>query len=410
MRDDRQRSVHIPDRKSDDARYRRRIHLHSGSDHLAQRKLRLSETSFTPPDTNSLIRWIRFCRDQNGALNGDSSVTPLTGSIINYNYAIARVRMKGSAASAPASNVNVFFRLFTTQTFDTDFINSTTATTQRGSQRHLCLSVAPRIRRLPLPGTDGGGASMAARYHSSPPPISTTVLLTTMPRAPTTRRSFPAERYTWAFFGCFLNVNDASNEYGDPTSPYGRHPVQYWLSGSAHNCLVAQVAYEFAPIENSGGVIEYPGNSDKLAQRNLQVTTSGNPGFPATHRVPQTIDVRPSPPPQSAGGRGILSYPDEMMIDWGRTPVGSVASIYWPEVSAASVVKVAQQLYPAQTLTVTDAHTIQCTVGSRVTYIPIPSGSGGSYACLMTIELPALDPVRQCIRRAGARASPPSRG
>ena len=97
-------------------------------------------------------------------------------------------------------------------------------------------------------------------------------------------------------------------------------------------------------------MIENPGNSDKLAQRNLQVTTSGNPGFPATHRVPQTIDVRPSPRPQSASGRSIASYPDEIMIDWGKTPLGTVASIYWPEVSAASVLQLARQLYPAQTL------------------------------------------------------------
>ena len=130
--------------------------------------------------------------------------------------------------------------------------------------------------------------------------------------------------------------------------------------------------------ENYSGVIEYPGNSDKLAQRNLQVTTSGNPGFPATHRVPQTIDVRPSPPPQSTSRRSILSYPDEMMIDWGKTPLGSVASIYWPEVNTASVVKVAKQLYPTQTLSVPAANTIQCKVGSRVTYIPIPVGDGGS--------------------------------
>ena len=76
------------------------------------------------------------------------------------------------------------------------------------------------------------------------------------------------------------------------------------------------------------------------------------------------------------------------MIEWGRTPVGSVVNIYWPEVSAASVVKLAQQLSPAQALTVADANTIQCTVGSPVTYIPIPRGAGGSFAGLMTIDLP----------------------
>jgi hypothetical protein len=242
---------------------------------------------------------------------------------------------------------------------------------------------------FPLPGTDGSGAINGCSL-----PFFATANSDNNPadyNSPgVNNQTIPGgEGYTWAFFGCFLNVNDATNEFGDPTSQYGRHPVQHWLAGSAHNCLVAQIAYEFAPIENTGGVIEYPGNSDKLAQRNLQVTTSGNPGFPATHRVPQTIDVRPSPPPQSTSGRSILRYPDEMMIDWGQTPVGSVVSIYWPQVSAASVVKLAQQLYPAQTLAAPDAQTIQCTVGSPVTYIPIPSGAGGSYAALMTIDLPA---------------------
>jgi hypothetical protein len=347
----------------------------------------LTPGGFTPPDTNVSDPLDTLLPDQNGALNGDSSVTPFTRPNINYNYAIARVRMKSSSGSAPASNVKVFFRLFTTQTFDTDFINSTTATTSADPNVTYFSDGSLLNPSSPLPGTDGSGAINGCslpffatdNFDNSPTDYTSTGV---------NNQTIPGGEYTWAFFGCFLNVNDATNEFGDPTSPYGRKPVQYWLAGSAHNCLVAQIAYEFAPIENAGGVIEYPGNSDKLAQRNLQVTTSGNPGFPATHRVPQTIDVRPSPPPQSASGRSILRYPDEMMIDWGRTPVGSVVSIYWPEVSAASVVKLAQQLYPAQTLTVADAQTIQCTVGSPVTYIPIPSGAGGSYAALMTIDLP----------------------
>lgn len=96
--------------------------------------------------------------------------------------------------------------------------------------------------------------------------------------------------YAWPFYGCFLSVNDASNEFGGPPKP-----VQHWLAGSAHNCLVAQIPYNLAPIINDNGVIENPQNSDKLAQRNLQVEDLRDPGFPATHRVSQTIDVRPSP-------------------------------------------------------------------------------------------------------------------
>lgn len=347
----------------------------------------LTPGGFTPPDTNVSDPLDTLLPNQNGALNGDSSVTPFTGPNVNYNYAITRVRMKSSSSSAPASNVKVFFRLFTTQTFDTDFINSTATTTIADPNVTYPSNGSLLNPSSPLPGTDGSGAInggslpffATGNFDNSSADYSSPGI---------NNQTIPGGEYTWAFFGCFLNVNDATNEFGDPTSPFGRYPVQHWLAGSAHNCLVAQIAYEFAPIENADGVIANPDNSDKLAQRNIQVTTSGNPGFPATHRVPQTIDVRPSPPAQSASGRSILRYPDEMMIDWGQTPVGSVVSIYWPEVSAASVVKLAQQLYPTQTLTVADAHTFQCTVGSPVTYIPIPRGTGGSYAGLMTIDLP----------------------
>lgn len=343
-------------------------------------------SSYAPPDTNLSDPLNTYLPQQDGALNGDSSVTPFTGPNVNYNYAIARVRLKNSSGSPPASNVKVFFRLFTTQTFDTDFINSTATS----ADPNITYPPSGNNPSSPLPGTDSSGningcslPFFATTNFDNNPTDYTGTTVNNQDIAVTNGD------YAWAFYGCFLNVNDATNEFGDSGSPYGRYPVQHWLAGSAHNCLVAQIVYEFAPIENEGGVIESPVNSDKLAQRNLQVTTSGNPGFPATHRVPQTIDVRPSAPAQSTGRRGILSYPDEMMIDWGRTPVGSVASIYWPEASAASVVNLAQQLYPAQTLTATDAHTIQCTVESTVTYIPIPRGTGGSYAGLMTIDLPA---------------------
>jgi hypothetical protein len=342
---------------------------------------------YAPPDTNVSDPLDTLLPDQNGALEGDSSATPKTGTNNNYNFAIARVRLKGSSGTtAAASDVKVFFRLFTTQTFDTDFINSTTATTSADPNVTYPSSPSSSNPQSPLPGTDSHGSVngcslpffATANYNANPSDYAT-------PGANNQTIEIPSgQDYAWAFYGCFLNVNDASNEFGTPAKP-----VQHWLAGSAHNCLVAQIAYNLAPITNANGVIENPGNSDKLAQRNLQVTTSGNPGFPATHRVPQTIDVRPSPPAQSADPTSILSYPDEMMIDWGDTPLGSVASIYWPGVSAASVIQLAQQLYPAQTLSAADANTVQCQVVSPVTYIPIPPGTGGSFAGLLTVDLPA---------------------
>jgi len=349
------------------------------------------KTSYTPPDTNVSDPLDTLLPEQFTS-NGDSLVNPNTGPNKNYNFAIARVRLKGSTgAAAAAKDVKVFFRLFTTQTFDTDFINSTSVVTN--ADPNVTYPPSGNNPSSPQPGTDGNGIIngcslpffATANLDDNPsdyqaPPNGANNQTIEVPSAQ------GAEGYAWAFYGCFLNVNDASNIFGKP--PGLVQPVQQWLVGAVHSCLVAQIAYNDAPIINAGGVIENPQNSDKLAQRNLQVTTSGNPGFPATHRVPQTIDVRPSPPAQSADSSNILSYPDEIMIDWGKTPLGSTASIYWPAVSAASVLKLAAELYPAQTLTAADANTIQCQVLGPVTYIPIPVGAGGSFAGLLTVNLP----------------------
>jgi hypothetical protein len=245
---------------------------------------------YTPPDTNSFDPLDSLLPNQNGALSGDSTVTPKTGSANNYNFAIGRVRLKGSSGpSGQAANVKVFFRLFTTQTFDTDFIDSA-AVLSTADPNITYPSDGGSDPSFPRPGTDGGGningCSLpffaTANYGNSPTDYNAG-------GANNHTITIPDNHdYTWAFFGCFLNVYDLSNVIGGSN-------IQAWTVGSAHNCLVAQIAYSGAPIVNANGVIENPEISDKLAQRNLQVTPSGNPGFPATHHVPQTLDVRPQP-------------------------------------------------------------------------------------------------------------------
>jgi hypothetical protein len=91
---------------------------------------------------------------------------------------------------------------------------------------------------------------------------------------------------------------------------------------------------------------------------------------------------------KTKGAPSLLSYPDEIMIDWGALPVGSVASLYWPAVNAADVLQLAASLYPGHGLTTLDPHTLRCQVSSRVSYIPIPTGTGGSFAGLFTLQLP----------------------
>jgi hypothetical protein len=323
---------------------------------------------------------------QEAVYGGDSSVTPASIDLgqsppvaLSYNFAIARVRLQGSAGTTgEASDVRVFFRLFTTQTFDTDYIN-TSSVVSAGDPNITYPSLpagSPNAPTSPLPGTDASGTIngsslpyFAAADKSDLTPGGAnhqTIVI------PTGRDK------TWAYFGCFLNVYDSSYLIGNFDS-------QHWLVGASHSCLVAQIAYAGLPIENSNGVIENPGNCSQLAQRNLQVTLTGNPGFPETHLIPQTVDTRPSPP---ATSERLGDYPDELMIDWRNTPPQTTATIYWPAVNSADVLALAAELYGSSSLAAVDAHTISCEVTRGMTYVPIPRATGESFAGLITVQLP----------------------
>ncbi|HET6254618.1 MAG TPA: sialidase family protein [Puia sp.] len=325
--------------------------------------------------------------DQLGALNGDSSVTPasinwgdLLHPYMNYNFAVARVRLKGTSNNQ-AQNVKVFFRVFGTQTNDTDYINALQWVSP-GDPNITYPSApanAPDTPATPLPGTNTGGTING----SSLPFFAASDQSDLQPNGANNRMiTIPAGGGIWVYYGCFLNVYD-------PTNLVGSQTIQHWLAGGTHHCIVAQIAYDNTPIENSNGVIENPENSDKLAQRNLTITPSGNPGYPSTHRVPQTFDIRPTTSLFRNLKGAQLDYPDELMIDWGNTPAGSQVSIYWPQVNAAEVLQLAASLYAAKTLSASDSHTLQCTVSNELTFIPIPVGSGQNFAGLFTVDLPS---------------------
>jgi hypothetical protein len=317
-----------------------------------------------------------------GDLNTDTSITPFTFTPFplphaNYSFAIARVRLRGSPGSS-APNVKVFFRMFATQTSDTDYQPDTTYPSVADARG--------------LPGTPLTGTGFSTMPFFATPGGSQDYDTGIMANERTIPIVDPSG--AWAYFGCYLNVYDGS------VSPH--------LPGS-HHCLVAQIAYDDAPIVNANGVTMSPENSDKLAQRNLQITGSGNPGGPAAHRIPQTFDARPSARFGDMDG-SIPTQPDELVIDWGRTPPGSVVSIYWPQVDAIDVVRLATRLYSNHGLSVADRNTIRCAVGGRYTFVPVPFSTGAGFAGLFTIDLP-LTVVRGQIElgvapRATGRARP----
>ncbi len=329
---------------------------------------------------------------QGSAFTADTSVTPTTNGHANYNFAIARVRMRGSQGVAgQAQDVRVFFRLWSTQTVDTDFQPGTYPS-------HLDANGLPDYPLVPA-----GSNTVPFFATGNSPDLSD-------PNNPeygtvgVNRRTLVINTgdTVWAYFGCFLNVYDPANLVNGA-------PIQTLLNGT-HHCIVAEIAYDGAPILNSNGVTESPENSDKLAQRNLQITTSDNPGPAESHIVPQTFDLRPSQP-LILGDDPLLAYPDELMIDWGNTPVGAKASIFWPQANASAVLQLAGSLYSSHQLSVADANTVQCLVTGGLTYVPIPPGASENLAGLLTLELPTTVTKGQVftatIRRISTRRPPP---
>jgi hypothetical protein len=335
--------------------------------------------------------------DQTSALTGDSSVSPSTANpanplgtpLSNYNFAVARVRLNGTPNSTSVKNVRVFFRLFTTQTNDTDYqVNTTYPSIAEGASNPGAPTLGAGNSTIPFFATGNYEANSDFGVNNDYGANS----VNNQPIA------IGSGGKAWAYCGCYLNVYATQNTIGSQA-------VQALLNGT-HHCLVAQIAFDDAPIVNSNGTTKNPENSDKLAQRNLQVTLSDNPGPPATHRIPQTFDLRPGPALRGDTGP-LMDYPDELMIEWGNTPVGSKATIYWPQVSASDVLALAKQFYSTHQLFAADANTIQFTSTAGVTYVPIPPSTGENYAGLFTVDLPSGVVTRQVfnivVRRLSSR-------
>lgn len=316
--------------------------------------------------------------DQSSALTGDSSVTPTSidpsnpggTPFANYNFAIARVRLSGAPNTPSGPNVRVLFRLFAAQTSDTDFQASTYPSSTDSEGQPLSPGIGSDYVTIPFFATGNyqTNADFAVNQDYSGTSINNQAV------------QIGPSGLVWAYYGCYLNVYPTTNTI----DPGNKQSVQSLLP-STHCCVVAQLVYDNAPAPTGPGVLQGPEYTDNFAQRNLQITFSDNPGPAATHRVPQTFDLRPGPP---MGSGDLLHYPDELMIDWGETPPGSTASIYWPKVAATDVLKLAHQIYSTHQLAAGDSNTVTCTVPDGFTYVPIPPATGPNFAGLFTVELP----------------------
>lgn len=300
-----------------------------------------------------------------------------------YNFALARVRYRDII---PANNVRLFFRMWPAQqtnaTYDTQTLYRSAS--NAGGQK------------IPLLGVQGDEI-ITIPFFASRRIDTTNASMTTQTDAPNVRATINPDAIGGevdSYFGCWLDINQpndlifpsrlvGSNPANIPDGPFtgmGTLLSIQQLVRSEHQCLIAEVSFDPDPIPTNAD----PSTSDKLAQRNLTFVNVPNPGLIESRRAPQTFEVRPTPYFQSPELK-----PDELMIEWGNTPVDSMVDIYLPAADADEILNLAAQSYSSHRLTKIDAHTLQCPTGG-VTYIPIPRGQGANFAGLLTIDLPPV--------------------
>jgi len=324
-----------------------------------------------------------------------------------FNFALAKVHYIGLIG---ANDVRVFFRLFRTQQTYVPFDYSPGATVGR----YRRATSDPHGQPIPLAGIEGGEYVTfpffaAQRVDSNA--VSMNQQTDDANVQHITAQSSGAE--VDAYFGCWLDTNQPFKPDGvtmnnvlplNPPStnidgPFaGATTIQQAILRNSHQCLIAEVAFDGTPIP----IGKDPSNWDKLAQRNIIWSDIGSA------EAVTTFEFRPT-----QLGLEIGQVPDELMIDWGKTPP-SVASIYIPSVKAADVVAMADRMYTSHRLTKSDDHTLKCpTVG--ITYIPVPPGLPINYPGLLSIDMPAgltrgrsyTAVVRQVTNAFGVATPPP---
>jgi hypothetical protein len=307
-----------------------------------------------------------------------------------YNFALARVRLRGQ--SAPANVVRVFFRLFQSQTTASLTYQTDAQGTPLFGFRQTTGPVDSQKISLPGISPDGGEyISVPCFAQQRATNTSAANNLATQTDGNNVKPILPlgAGHESDVFFGCLLDNNLTGAPGVLPATPIGQANINGPFSGvlnnlpqlfmGAHQCLVAEIVYDQAPIINNSN----PATSDKLAQRNIAFTVIENPGAVGSRIATHTFEIRATQLAIDASHR-----PDELMIDWRNVPKGSVASIYLPAVSAADILKLADRLYARHEISVVDAHTVKSPAGG-ITYIPIPPGGKVNHTGLFSLEFPA---------------------
>ena len=315
-----------------------------------------------------------------------------------YNYAVARVRYR-APAGVDAQDVRLFFRMCTTGWTGLDY------DTNASYRRH-----GDGPGAAPLLGLIGGEINTIPCF--AVPRVADMKTQTDPPNQRTLAGAGNQEVH--AYFGCQLDINDVVPRF--PLVPIGDGPFQELWPGflrtfqqvmrGLHQCVVAELHYTLDPIANGAT----PGTSDNLAQRNILLDLSDNPGSFATHLVQHTFELKPSlaPPGGIMGGPGEAGHhehdhglqnalvhtaatgarfrSDYLMIEWGNLPRDTHATFYLPTVDTETLLEAAGMRQGPAILGRGGVGTIQCRV-TDIAFLPIPAAPQ-AIAGLLTLQLP----------------------
>lgn len=316
------------------------------------------------------------------------------GGVRVFNFAVAKVRYR--ANTQDAVDVRAFFRTFNTMVSDLSYTSDTNAQLQ--NYRRTGAGTIPLLGMNEF--FSGGGNQIVSVPHFAERRVDTAVQSMTTQADDTNKRTLVHAGTTEAhtYFGCWLDFNQTEPQFpvnvpAGSNGPFTDRVSILQLVRGIHQCLVAEIRFQPGaadPIANGAT----PASSDRLAQRNLTILESDNPGTESTHRVQHTFLLKPSPSVQAGVAQVSalnllqdMRY-DELVFRWNDLPRETTASLYLPDWNADEVIALAATLRPGpRILAKVDPHTVSFTVGD-IAYIPIPGRVRDPMPGLLTLQLP----------------------
>jgi hypothetical protein len=162
-------------------------------------------------------------------------------------------------------------------------------------------------------------------------------------------------------------------------------------------CIVSEVFFELDPTAPG----ETPDSSDNLAQRNLAILHSDNPGGPDSHTVMHTFEIKPSLLPAQLPQPGLVApiadthlaavirryRLDELIFRWHNLPPDSEVTVFFSDIETTQIQALAALRRSPLACEVVVQHTLKFKVAG-LTWIPIPGGRTLNIPALLSIKLP----------------------